>query len=74
MHVTRPGEAFMSLFAAKLLECPDVSELNPVPDAYTPIIKVVYRGVDIDLLYLGFGVIFSWLPRNYVIFPQQGTL
>jgi poly(A) polymerase len=34
-----------------LLAAPGVSELQPVPDAFTPVIKLKLRGVSVDLLY-----------------------
>lgn len=48
-YVTR--EAFFTYLFAKLQQDPNVSHLQPVPDAYTPIIKLKYYGVDIDLLF-----------------------
>ena len=29
----------------------DITEFNPVPDAFVPIIKMEYRGVSIDLIF-----------------------
>merc|ERR1719388_196302 len=48
-HVSR--EDFFSSFVEKLCEHKDLSECVPVPDAYTPIIKLKFRGVYIDLLF-----------------------
>mmetsp|Transcript_34034 Transcript_34034/g.63535 ORF Transcript_34034/g.63535 Transcript_34034/m.63535 type:complete len:535 (+) Transcript_34034:58-1662(+) len=44
-------EDFFSTFAALLEQHEDVSECVPIPDAYTPIIKLKMRGVCIDLLF-----------------------
>lgn len=48
-NVTR--EAFFQVLVPKLREHPDVQDLSAVPDAYTPIIKLKLKGVDIDLLF-----------------------
>ncbi|KAK8805543.1 hypothetical protein WA158_002199 [Blastocystis sp. Blastoise] len=47
--VTR--EDFFEILTPKLKELPDVTEVNPIVDAKTPIITMNFRGVDIDLLY-----------------------
>ncbi|CAK8994892.1 unnamed protein product [Durusdinium trenchii] len=44
-------EDFFSTFATVLDQHEDVSECVPIPDAYTPIIKLKMRGVCIDLLF-----------------------
>eukprot|EP00438_Fugacium_kawagutii_P001935 Skav226030 [mRNA] locus=scaffold2502:54307:58108:+ [translate_table: standard] len=40
-------EDFFSTFAAVLEQHEDVSECVPIPDAYTPIIKLKMRGIDL---------------------------
>jgi len=48
-HVTR--EAFFTSLVAKLEKHKQVSECVPIPDAYTPIIKLKMDSVYIDLLF-----------------------
>jgi poly(A) polymerase len=48
-HVTR--EAFFKDFVEKLKNHEHVTECVPIPDAYTPIVKLKMRGVSIDLLF-----------------------
>eukprot|EP00931_Biecheleriopsis_adriatica_P055391 TRINITY_DN32741_c0_g1_i1.p1 TRINITY_DN32741_c0_g1~~TRINITY_DN32741_c0_g1_i1.p1 ORF type:complete len:686 (-),score=149.02 TRINITY_DN32741_c0_g1_i1:41-1867(-) len=48
-HITR--ESFFQVLVPKLQEHPDVVDLTPVPDAYTPIIKMKLSGIEIDLLF-----------------------
>eukprot|EP01053_Blabericola_migrator_P000216 Blabericola_migrator_1__215@NODE_1057_length_5570_cov_23_138288_g727_i0_p2_GENE_NODE_1057_length_5570_cov_23_138288_g727_i0NODE_1057_length_5570_cov_23_138288_g727_i0_p2_ORF_typecomplete_len319_score46_34PAP_central/PF04928_17/3_8e59NTP_transf_2/PF01909_23/5_3e13Polbeta/PF18765_1/0_043DUF4269/PF14091_6/0_038_NODE_1057_length_5570_cov_23_138288_g727_i044525408 len=63
-YVTR--EAFFTYLFAKLQQDPNVTHLQPVPDAYTPIIKLQFHGVDIDLL-------FARLPINKIQ-PDMSSL
>lgn len=44
-------DAFFEFFVAKLQQDPNVSKVQAVPDAYTPIIKLEYHNVDVDLLF-----------------------
>jgi len=48
-HVGR--EEFFATFARRLNAHEHVSECVPIPDAYTPIIKLKMRGVCVDLLF-----------------------
>lgn len=48
-HVTRAD--FFSIFYEELLKCPDVSEVTRVPDAYVPVMKMVFSGIPIDLVF-----------------------
>jgi len=48
-HITR--NAFFQGLVAKLQEHPDVTDIAPVPDAYVPIIKMKFSGIEIDLLF-----------------------
>ncbi|CUV05474.1 unnamed protein product [Cryptosporidium hominis] len=48
-HISR--ESFFSFFLAKLQQDINVTKVQPVPDAYTPIIKMVYHGMEMDLLF-----------------------
>lgn len=47
-HVTR--EDFFTVFIDLLKERPELQKLQPVPDAFVPIIKTIFDGVDIDLI------------------------
>jgi poly(A) polymerase len=47
-HVTR--EDFFTVFIELLKERPELQKLQPVPDAFVPIIKTIFDGVDIDLI------------------------
>lgn len=47
-HVTR--EDFFTVFVELLRERPELQKIQPVPDAYVPIIKTIFDGVDIDLI------------------------
>ena len=49
-HITREEDFFGGL-VPMLRELPEVTELQPVPDANVPVIKMMFAGVDIDLLY-----------------------
>jgi len=44
-------ESFFQVLVPKLQEHPDVTDVTPVPDAYTPIIKLKLSGIEIDLLF-----------------------
>jgi len=44
-------EDFFASFVVQLDQHPDVTECVPIPDAYTPIVKLKMRGVCIDLLF-----------------------
>lgn len=48
-HVSR--EAFFTKFVDRLNEVESVTECVPIPDAFTPIIKLKMSGVSIDLLF-----------------------
>eukprot|EP01054_Gregarina_sp_Poly1_P005099 Gregarina_sp_Poly_1__5098@NODE_26_length_19795_cov_50_913828_g24_i0_p4_GENE_NODE_26_length_19795_cov_50_913828_g24_i0NODE_26_length_19795_cov_50_913828_g24_i0_p4_ORF_typecomplete_len481_score50_62PAP_central/PF04928_17/3e95PAP_RNAbind/PF04926_15/1_3e03PAP_RNAbind/PF04926_15/8_4e22Nrap_D2/PF17403_2/2_9e05_NODE_26_length_19795_cov_50_913828_g24_i01426915711 len=60
------GRLFFTYLFAKLQQDPNVTHLQPVPDAYTPIIKLQFHGVDIDLL-------FARLPINKIQ-PDMSSL
>ncbi|ODV83659.1 hypothetical protein CANARDRAFT_177589 [[Candida] arabinofermentans NRRL YB-2248] len=47
-HVTR--EDFFTVFDELLRKRPELNKIQPVPDAFVPIIKTVFDGVDIDLI------------------------
>uniref|UniRef100_A0A7S1U691 polynucleotide adenylyltransferase n=1 Tax=Phaeomonas parva TaxID=124430 RepID=A0A7S1U691_9STRA len=49
-HVTR--EDFFTSFVSLLYRRPDASEVLPVPEAYTPVIKFRLGGVAVDLLFV----------------------
>ena len=44
-------DAFFTRLVAKLHEVESVSEIVPIPTAFTPIIKLKVNGIDIDLLF-----------------------
>ncbi|KAF8821092.1 polyA polymerase [Cardiosporidium cionae] len=68
--VTR--NAFFSSFFAKLQQDPNVSRLQSVPDAYTPIIKLVYDGVDIDLLFASLQM--NSIPKDLTTLTDDSML
>ncbi|SCU92172.1 LAFA_0F08504g1_1 [Lachancea sp. 'fantastica'] len=47
-HVTR--EDFFTVFDQMLRKRPELDEIAPVPEAFVPIIKVVFSGISIDLI------------------------
>ncbi|OWB85607.1 hypothetical protein B5S33_g4276 [[Candida] boidinii] len=47
-HVTR--EDFFKIFEELLQKRPELNKIQSVPDAFVPIIKTVFDGVDIDLI------------------------
>ena len=47
-HVTR--EDFFTVFQEMLRERPEIQKIQAVPDAFVPIIKTVFDGIDIDLI------------------------
>lgn len=47
-HVTR--DDFFTVFVELLREREELQKLQPVPDAFVPIIKTVFDGIDIDLI------------------------
>ncbi|XP_078431123.1 poly(A) polymerase 1 [Wolffia australiana] len=49
-HATREEDFFLE-FYKMLSEMPEVSELQPVPDAHVPVMKFKFNGFSIDLLY-----------------------
>jgi len=48
-HIDR--ESFFKEFVELLKTTPEVEELVPVPAAYVPVIKMIFKGVDIDLTF-----------------------
>lgn len=48
-HVERID--FFTQFYQLLQECPEITELTQVPDAYVPVIKMVFCGIPIDLVF-----------------------
>jgi len=48
-HITR--EDFFGLLYQKFQVMSEVTELHAVPDAFTPVIKMRFKGISIDLLY-----------------------
>eukprot|EP00727_Mastigamoeba_balamuthi_P000013 m51a1_g10008 hypothetical protein (583) ;mRNA; f:2729-5905 len=49
-HLDR-REDFFGALPDFLRRCPDVSSITLVPDAYTPVIKLVFAGIEMDLLF-----------------------
>lgn len=48
-HVTRAD--FFEVFEQLLRKRPELEEINPVPDAFVPIIKMEFGGISIDLIF-----------------------
>eukprot|EP01135_Chromosphaera_perkinsii_P002577 Nk52_evm93s224 gene=Nk52_evmTU93s224 len=59
--VTR--EHFFDIMLAMLRECPEVEDLQPVPEAFVPVIKMEFGKVPIDLLMAQLNI--SPIPDNY---------
>ncbi|GLJ35637.1 hypothetical protein SUGI_0716290 [Cryptomeria japonica] len=72
-YVTREEDFFISLHEM-LAVIPEVTELQPVPDAYVPVMKFKFRGISIDLLYASLSL---WvIPEDLDISKEsvlQGT-
>ncbi|RKO95522.1 Nucleotidyltransferase, partial [Caulochytrium protostelioides] len=51
--VTR--DDFFTTFAEQLRARPECSELGSVPDAYVPVIKMVFDGIDVDITFAQLG-------------------
>jgi len=48
-HIDRTH--FFKFFPATLRECPEVTELTVIAEAFVPLIKMTIRGIDVDLLF-----------------------
>eukprot|EP00927_Polykrikos_kofoidii_P070257 TRINITY_DN6632_c0_g2_i1.p1 TRINITY_DN6632_c0_g2~~TRINITY_DN6632_c0_g2_i1.p1 ORF type:complete len:685 (-),score=116.27 TRINITY_DN6632_c0_g2_i1:27-2081(-) len=57
-------EAFFEGFVERLKECESVTDCVPIPDAFTPIIKLKMRDVSIDLLFAKLVEQDSLVPRT----------
>eukprot|EP00920_Eleutheroschizon_duboscqi_P020429 GHVT01048423.1.p1 GENE.GHVT01048423.1~~GHVT01048423.1.p1 ORF type:complete len:480 (+),score=34.28 GHVT01048423.1:580-2019(+) len=55
-------DCFFTSFGRKLQQDPRVSKLQPVREAYTPILKFVFDNVDIDLLFAKLDI--AQIPRS----------
>ena len=44
-------EDFFGRLYRLLVEMPEVTDLHPVPDAYVTVMKFMFSGVSMDLLY-----------------------
>lgn len=69
-HVTR--DAFFTVFLAKLQQDPRVERITPVPDAYTPVLKFCFSGVEIDLLFARLAV--RCVPNSWVGLEADSVL
>ncbi|CAL1140458.1 unnamed protein product, partial [Cladocopium goreaui] len=75
-NITR--ESFFQALVPKLQEHPEVTDVTPVPDAYTPIIKMKLSSVEIDLLFARLSSMteeLSWrpLPARLLRRAARGT-
>ncbi|KAL8446986.1 hypothetical protein Emed_004670 [Eimeria media] len=69
-HVTR--DAFFSVFLAKLQQDPRIDKITPVPDAYTPVLKFSFSGVEIDLLFARLAL--RCIPSSWVGLEPDSVL
>ncbi|XP_026191002.1 poly(A) polymerase type 3 [Cyclospora cayetanensis] len=69
-HVTR--DAFFTVFLAKLQQDPRVEKITPVPDAYTPVLKFCFSGVEIDLLFARLAL--RCIPSSWVGLEADSVL
>ncbi|XP_028100047.1 nuclear poly(A) polymerase 4-like [Camellia sinensis] len=44
-------EDFFIILHDMLAEMEEITELQPIPDAYVPVMKFKYQGISIDLVY-----------------------
>jgi len=66
-HVTRKD--FFGDLHDMLAKDPLVTDLQPVPDAYVPVIKMAYDGIYIDLLFARLSV--AMIPENFDILDEE---
>ncbi|XP_062159596.1 nuclear poly(A) polymerase 1 isoform X1 [Alnus glutinosa] len=69
-HASREEDFFGELHRM-LSEMPEVTELQPVPDAHVPVMKFKFNGVSIDLLYAKLSL---WVIPEDLDISQDSTL
>ncbi|GLJ16074.1 hypothetical protein SUGI_0267600 [Cryptomeria japonica] len=69
-YVNREEDFFVILHEI-LAEMPEVTELQPVPDAYVPVMKFKFRGISIDLLYASISL---WVIPEDLDISQESVL
>ncbi|RDX63130.1 Nuclear poly(A) polymerase 1, partial [Mucuna pruriens] len=69
-HASRDEDFFGELHRM-LSEMPEVTELNPVPDAHVPVMRFKFNGVSIDLLYAKLSL---WVIPEYLDISQESIL
>lgn len=57
-----PRERFFDSLVARLKSLPKAQEVTPVPDAYVPVVKMIFDGIDIDLVYAPINM--DHIPHN----------
>jgi poly(A) polymerase len=62
-------ESFFADLGATLRAHPDVTEFSSVPEAYVPIMKFIFKGIDIDLVYANVAV--TMLPQHFNIADDE---
>lgn len=62
-HVTK--DDFFTIFEKIIRERPELQEINSVPDAFVPIIKLEFDGISIDLICATLGV--AQIPLNMTL-------
>ncbi|CAM9894655.1 unnamed protein product, partial [Scytosiphon promiscuus] len=66
-HCSR--DAFFTSFCEMLANHPEIDELFPVPEAYTPVIKFKAQGVSIDMLFCSLH--YPALPRSCNVHVEE---
>lgn len=66
-HITK--KIFFDSLPLLLASCEDITDLNPIPDAYVPIIATKWQGIEVDLLFARLSV--TTIPKDWKILSDD---